>query len=102
MPSVLEPRKIARGADERGHVHIMAAGVHDPDLLAGGILGSDAARVRQTGLFGNRQRIHIRSYQQSWTRPIIQHRDDAVCLRPIRIPADPFCYLVSGFPKFVR
>jgi hypothetical protein len=99
MPLVLHRREIARRADQRGYVHIVTAGVHHPDLLAGCILGPHMTGIREAGFLGNRQRVHVRSNQQPQSPAVVQARNHSVCLGPVRVAPDALSYLISGFSK---
>jgi hypothetical protein len=58
-PAVLELREHPRDPDQRSHVEIMAAGVHDGNFIAGVVLGDHGAGIGQAGLFLDWQRVHV-------------------------------------------
>jgi len=55
---VLEAAEHLRDAHEYRHVVVVAAGVHDADLLAV-VLGADLGGERQIDLFGDREGVHV-------------------------------------------
>jgi hypothetical protein len=61
MPFRASTRKRSRCANHRGHMHIMAAGMHDADGLTGRIPGGHVTGVAQAGFFDDRQRIQVRT-----------------------------------------
>src|SRR5712691_5117426 len=56
----------------------MAASVHDANFGAVGSLYFHVAGIGQTGIFDNRQCIHIGSDVYRWTRAIAKNSDDSV------------------------
>src|SRR6266851_8454413 len=56
----------------------MAASVHDANFGAVGALYFHVAGIGQTGIFDNRQCIHIGPDVYRWTRAIAENSDDSV------------------------
>ena len=76
-PAVLHRRQLLRGADHRGDVNVVAAGVHDrrldpvdPDL-------ADLRGIRQAALLLDRQAVHVGADQDGRPGPVAHHPDDA-------------------------
>jgi hypothetical protein len=76
-PVVLRLREERRRADERGHVHVVPAGVHDRNGRAGVVLRPDLARVSESGSLLDRQRVHVRADQHRRAAAVAEQRDDA-------------------------
>ena len=57
---------------------VVATGVHHGHDLARIVLGDDGARIGQTGLLLDRQRIHVRAHQHGRSLSIAKDTDDAV------------------------
>ena len=68
----------------------MAAGVHDRDIIALRVFGGDRARVRQPGLFFDRERVHVAADENGGARAVLEHAYDAVF-------SDVSRYFVAGF-----
>ena len=49
-------------------MHVVSAGVHDVDILAGVVFRRHLARIGQTGFFFDRQRIHVGAHEHD--RPV--------------------------------
>ncbi len=82
VPLALRGRQHLCCAEERRHVDVVSAGVHDPDLLAGGVLRLHRRRVRFAGLLDHRQRVHVRPDVDRRPVAVLQHRHDAICRHP--------------------
>ena len=82
-PVLLEARQHPGGADPAGHVHIVAAGVHDADFVAVFIARADFAGVGNAGFFHDRQGVHVGANEDGRADAVFQDADDAV-------PADFF------------
>ena len=72
VPSTLELREHAGGAEKRRHVNVVSARVHHVRVLTG---------VRHPGFFRHRKRVHVGANEQHWTIAVLHHRDDAVACR---------------------
>ena len=59
LPAVLEGGERAGRADPAGHVHVVAAGVHDADFVALLVARPHLAGVGQAGLLDDRQGVHV-------------------------------------------
>ena len=59
-------------------MHIVAAGVHDADLVAVLVAHADLAGVRQAGLFDDRQGVHVGADHYGRAGAVLEDRDDAV------------------------
>ena len=64
-----------RGANPAGHVHVVAAGVHHRDGVAGIIGGGDGAGVGLPGLLTHRQCVHVGAQQHRRPLAVLQHAD---------------------------
>ena len=67
-PAVAMVRQPAGGADEAGHVDVVAAGVHHADLAPGLVASLDLAGVGQPRLLDDRQRVHVGADQHDRPR----------------------------------
>ena len=74
----------------------MPAGVHHPDVLAGGVLGFDVTGIGHAGLLDDGQRIHVGTNQQSRAGTVLQYRHQPVSLCSVRISSHPFRDRVAG------
>ena len=77
-PAVLQAGQRAGRADPAGHVHVVAAGVHDADLVAGLVAGADGAGVGPAGLFRHRQGVQVGADQDGRAGAVFEDGDDAV------------------------
>ncbi len=68
--------------DERGHVQVVAAGVHDRDLVPVRIGPGGAARVRQTGRLLDGKGVHVGPDEERRPGPVLEHGRDAVPANP--------------------
>ncbi len=73
------------GAEENGHVQVVAASVHHADLAAIGALDLHFAGIRQARVFRDGKRVHVGANVNRGTGAIFQNRDDAVGLSVRRI-----------------
>ncbi len=78
-----------RGAEQRGHVDVVPAGVHDRDGLAPGRRGCRRAGVGQAGPLRHRQGVHVGPKQDRRTVAVGQDADHPG-------PADAGRHLVAG------
>ena len=72
-PAGFVGRHQPRHFDPRGHMGIVAAGVHDPAFNPGKRCAAGLAGKGQPGLFDHRQRVHISADQYGRPRSIAQH-----------------------------
>ena len=59
VPGVYLRDKLPSGAENRGHVNVVTAGVHHADTLAGIILGGQVAGVGKSRFLFERQRVEF-------------------------------------------
>ena len=90
----------ARGAEQHRHVDVVAAGVHDADVLALGIGGANGGRVVEAGLFFDGKRVHIAADEETRAGAVLKDGDDAVCLRSVFVFADAFGDGVAELAEF--
>ena len=95
-------RKHARRADHRGHMHVVAAGVHHPDFLTGGVLALEVTGIGHAGFLHDGKRVHVGTNQQLRPRTILQYRDHPIRLCAVRIFADPLGNGIAGLAQFGR
>ena len=76
-PSILALREERRRRHPGGHVHVVAAGVHDVDLLPRVVDRGDRARVGQAGLLFHRERVELGAQRDRRAGPVAQHSDHA-------------------------
>lgn len=77
-PPVAQCCQDSRGADERSHVNIMAAGVHGGHLAPVIVLRARLAGVGKTGFFQDRQAIEVGTDQNGGPRAVLEHAHHAV------------------------
>ena len=92
----------AGGADEDGGVDVVAAGVHDADVLAGFGLGHDVAGVGDAGLFDDGQRVHVGADEERGAGAVLEDADDAVGFAAVGVDADVVGDGVAGFAELGR
>lgn len=63
------------GAQQAGHVHVVAARVHHRDLPVLGAGGHHGAGVGQAGLLRHGQRVHVGAHQHGRPVAVVQRRD---------------------------
>jgi hypothetical protein len=78
MPLIFEGHEGAGGADEASEVAIMAAGMHDRDGLPLRVPGDCLTGIGQTGLFLDRQPVHVRADQDHWAGTVCKYGDNPV------------------------
>ena len=71
------------GAQQAGHVDVVAAGVHHRDLVAVVVGAGGCTRVGQAGRLPHRQRVHVRPQQHRGTVAVAQHTDHAGAAHPL-------------------
>ena len=71
-------RQHAGRADPAGHVHVMAASVHDADFVAILVARPHLAGVREAGLLDDRQGVHVGADQDGGPGAVLDDADDAV------------------------
>ena len=76
-PVLLVLGQLACGTDQRRHVHVVAAGMHDRAQFAMHVLLLDLGRIRKSGVFLNRQAIHVGAQHHRWAITVPHHRDHA-------------------------
>ena len=76
-PAVLMLCEPPRRADEAGHVHVVATGVHHADLTALRVPGLDLARVGKPCLLDDRECVHIGADQHHRPRPVLDQAHHA-------------------------
>ena len=64
------------GADHRGHVHVVSAGVHDGNGRPRGVDALRSAGVRQTRLLLDRQCVHVGPHPHHRAVAVAQDADD--------------------------
>ncbi len=84
LPAGLQAGQHAGGADPAGHVHVVAAGVHDADLVAVLVARADLAGVGQAGLLDDRQGVHVGAHQHGRPVAVLEDADDAVAADVLR------------------
>lgn len=81
---------------KRGHMEVVSACVHDPDLFTKFILGFDFAGVRKSGLLLDRQGIEIGSNEDGGALAVSHNRNNAVSFSAgVVVFAHAFRYLES-------
>ena len=75
-PAGLGPREQGGRADERGHVDVVPAGMHDRNGLAGLGLRRRGARVGKARFLGHGQGVHVGPEKQSRALAVAHHGDD--------------------------
>ena len=73
VPLVFQCCQGSRSAHPAGHVHVMTAGMHDGDFVAGVIIGLNFAGEWQQSELAHGQRIHVGTDQDSLPRAVFQH-----------------------------
>ena len=73
VPGVFAVRHDRGCADERSHVQIMSAGVHDRHIVAGIVFGVNFACIRQAGFFFYRQRVELGAQHYCWACAVFQN-----------------------------
>ena len=58
-------------------MHVVSAGVHGGDGVAGGVLSLGLAGVVDAGFFLDRQGVHVGSHEECFSLAIFHHADDA-------------------------
>ena len=74
---------------------IVAAGVHHRDIVTVAIGSTRCAGIRQSGLFFDRQSIHVGTQQRSIAATVVQHPDHACS-------ADAFFDLITKLIELLR
>jgi hypothetical protein len=77
-PAVLHRGQDAGRADPAGHVHVVAAGVHDADLDVVLVARPHLAGVRHPGVLRHRKPVHIRPDENRRAGPVLEDADEAV------------------------
>ena len=90
MPAIFQLRQGLGGADQRGHVDVVSAGVHDTNVLTGLVLGACVAGIWNAGFLLHGKRIQLRAHEDRGTTAVLHHCDHAVCLAAVGILADIF------------
>jgi hypothetical protein len=101
------------GAEQRGDVHVVPAGVHHRDVVAVAVGGPGGAGVVQAGGLLDRQGVHVGTQQDACAGPVAQHADhpraaDAVMhlvaalTQPVGDRASRLELLVREFRKLVQ
>src|SRR6185312_1450882 len=78
VPLAAQPHHGAGGAEQHGHVDVVAAGVHYGDGGSVVALGGDMAGVGQSGLFGDRERVELAADPERGAGSVAQDGDEAV------------------------
>ena len=81
-PLALSLLQRQRRGHDHGHMHVVAAGVHHRYLATVEFRGPHLAGVRQTGLLGHGQGVHIRAQQHARPLAIVQNRHQTVAAQP--------------------
>ena len=77
MPGVFAARHDGGGADDRGHVQVVTAGVHDGNVAPGVVFGMNFAGVGKAGFFFDGKGIEFGAQHDRRARPIFQDGDNA-------------------------
>jgi hypothetical protein len=77
VPGILAADHDGRGAEQRYHVHVMSAGVHDADVTSGIVFRADFAGVSQTRLFLHGKGIELGAKHHSRACAVLQDGDYA-------------------------
>jgi hypothetical protein len=81
------------GAEQAGHVHVVAARVHQRHVFAVAVGVDDGARVVEAGPLTDRQRVHVGAQQHRRSRAVPEHAYHAgpadACRRLIAQVAEP-------------
>ncbi len=96
VPLRFHRRHRARRTDHHRRVHIVPASVHHTYRLPGAVLHRHVARIRHSGFFNDRQRIHIRADHQRRPRTILQDPNHPISLRSVGIPPHTLRHCVTG------
>ena len=76
-PRVARFGQHARGAHQPGDVQVVPAGMRDADLSPIRVGGRRLAGIRQAGVLGHRQRVHVGAQHHRRAVAIAQHADHA-------------------------
>ena len=77
VPGIFAVRHDRRRPQNRRHVHIVSAGVHDRNIVSCIIFGADLARIGQPGLLFHRQRIQFGAQHHRRPCAILQDGNNA-------------------------
>ncbi len=78
----------AGGADEDSGVNVVAAGVHDAGVEAGGGFGDDVGGVGQAGFFDDGQGIHVGADEEGRAGAVFEEGDDTEGVGAVGVDAD--------------
>jgi hypothetical protein len=112
-PLFLEARQDARCTDPAGHVHVVAAGVHDADVVAFLVARAQLAGVGNPGLFNDGQSVHVGANEDRRAVAVLEDADDAMPtdflgdfeaegLEFLRQSRGGFLFLVGQFRECVK
>ena len=76
-PLFLGRDQLLERAEQRRHVHVVPARVHDRHVVAGGVGAARRARVLEPGLLGHRQRVHVGAQPDDRPLAVLDERGDA-------------------------
>jgi len=99
VPGVLAVRQDSRRPDQRSHVHVMPAGVHDADFASRIVLGMHFAGIRQAGLFFHRKRIKLGAQHDRGPGAVLQ---DGHHSRPAHVFGDGVAKISQMTGKLLR
>ena len=77
MPRVLAVGHDGGRPEQRCHVDVMSAGVHDADFASGIVLGVDFAGVGQACLFFHRKPVEFGAQHDGWPGAVFQNGHDS-------------------------
>jgi hypothetical protein len=84
LPGVAGVGEQPRRARQPGDVHVVAARVHDRDLVPGGVGRRRGAGVRQAGRLPDRQRVHVGAQHDRGAVAVCEQSHDAGSADPCR------------------
>ena len=87
-------------AGQAGDVQVVAAGMRHRHLAAIGVLAGSGARIVRTGVFPDRQRVHVGPKQNGRPAAVSQHADHASAADArthlVAAPLQPLCSAPGG------
>ena len=76
------------GAEQDGGVDVVAAGMHDADLLAGGVLGEDVRGVGCAGFFDDGEGVHVAADEDLGAGAVVEDAYDTEGVGAVGVEAD--------------